>query len=297
MSRGIAVRDSTGKAVRIAGSQTDITEGKVVDPLTRLPNRLYLIDRLESAIETNRQHGKLFAVLFVDLDQFKLVNDNFGHAAGDELLIDVAGRLRACIRSDLRRTGAGESVVARIGGDEFAIFLGNIQQDTDASAIATRLLERLGEPFYFEGRRLLVSASIGIALSTTGSTPEELLSNADTAMYLAKTSGKSRFKFFNESLREQVATRFEIETDLRKAIDAHQFVIHYQPIVSATDQQIRGFEALVRWNHPECGRFNPENLFPSPREVNSSSSLAAGFCARLATRWRNGKRASLLIHL
>ena len=124
-SRGIAVRDSTGKAVRIAGSQTDITEGKVVDPLTRLPNRLYLIDRLESAIETNRQHDKLFAVLFVDLDQFKLVNDNFGHAAGDELLIDVAGRLRACIRSDTRRSGAGESIVARIGGDEFAIFLGS----------------------------------------------------------------------------------------------------------------------------------------------------------------------------
>jgi|GEM_PF-955563 len=263
LSRGIAVRGSTGKAVRIAGSQTDITEGKVVDPLTRLPNRLYLLDRIESAIETNRQHDKLFAVLFVDLDQFKLVNDNFGHGAGDELLIDVAGRLRACIRSDSRRSGAGESIVARIGGDEFAILLGSIQRNTDASTIATRLLERLGEPFYFEGRRLLVSASIGIALSTTGNTPEELLNNADTAMYLAKTSSKSRFKFFNESLRKQVATRFEIETDLRKAIDAQQFVLHYQPIVSAIDHRIRGFEALVRWNHPERGLVQPGEFIPA----------------------------------
>jgi diguanylate cyclase (GGDEF)-like protein/PAS domain S-box-containing protein len=257
LSRGIAVRNSTGQAIRIAGSQTDITEGKVVDPLTHLPNRLYFIDRLESAIETARQQDKLFAVLFVDLDQFKLVNDNFGHAAGDELLIDVAGRLRAGIRSSSPRNGAGESVVARIGGDEFAIFLGQIQQNCEASTIAERLLKRLGEPFYFESRRMLVSASIGIALSSTGATPEELLNNADTAMYHAKTNGKARFEFFNEGLRKQVVTRFEIETDLHKAIDAQQLVLHYQPIVSAIDHRIRGFEALVRWNHPERGLIPP----------------------------------------
>jgi diguanylate cyclase (GGDEF)-like protein/PAS domain S-box-containing protein len=262
LSRGIAVRDSTNKAIRIAGSQTDITEGKVVDPLTQLPNRLYFIDRLESAIETASQQDKLFAVLFVDLDQFKLVNDNFGHAAGDELLIDVAGRLRGGIRSGPARNGTGESVVARIGGDEFAIFLGNIQYDIDASMIAARLLERLGEPFYFEGRRLLVSASIGIALSSTGETPEELLNNADAAMYHAKTSGKARFEFFNEGLRKQVVTRFEIETDLRKAIDGQQLVLHYQPIVSAFDHRIQGFEALVRWNHPERGLIPPGEFIP-----------------------------------
>jgi diguanylate cyclase (GGDEF)-like protein/PAS domain S-box-containing protein len=171
LSRGVAVRDSTGKAIRMAGSQTDITEGKVVDPLTRLPNRLYFMDRLESAIETARQQDKLFAVLFVDLDQFKLVNDSFGHAAGDELLIDVAGRLRAGIRSSSRNGGSGESVVARMGGDEFAIFLGNIQLESEASTIAGRILERLGEPFHLDGRRMFVSASIGIALSTTSDTP------------------------------------------------------------------------------------------------------------------------------
>jgi len=257
LSRGIAVRDLDGKAIRIAGSQTDITEGKVVDPLTHLPNRLYFIDRLESAIETARKQDELFAVLFVDLDGFKMVNDNLGHAAGDELLIDVAGRLRAGVRSSSRMGGSGESVVARIGGDEFAIFIGHIQQAAEASIIAARILERLSEPFYFEGRRIFVSGSIGIALSSTGDTPEELLSNADTAMYRAKANGKERFEFFNERLRKQVVTRFEIETDLRKAIDGQQLIVHYQPIVSALDQHIRGFEALVRWNHPERGLIPP----------------------------------------
>ncbi len=262
LSRGIAVRDLTGKAIRMAGSQTDITEGKIVDPLTHLPNRLYFIDRLESAIETADQQDKLFAVLFVDLDQFKLVNDSLGHAAGDELLIDVAGRLRVGIRSGGRRGGSEQSVVARIGGDEFAILLGNIKSEADASFAAARILERLGEPFSFEGRRMLVSASIGIALSSTGATPEELLYNSDTAMYHAKTNGKARYEFFNEGLREKGVTRFETETGLRKAIDAQQLVLHYQPIISAKNNRLRGFEALVRWNHPERGLIPPGEFIP-----------------------------------
>jgi diguanylate cyclase (GGDEF)-like protein/PAS domain S-box-containing protein len=262
LSRGIAVRDPSGRAFRMAGSQTDITEGKVVDPLTNLPNRLYFIDRLESAIETAGQQDTLFAVLFVDLDQFKLVNDSLGHAAGDELLIDVAGRLRASSRSSSRLGGGAQSVVARIGGDEFAILLSHLQCENDASIVAMRILERLSAPFYFEGRRMLVSASIGIALSSTGDTPEELLNNADTAMYQAKTNGKARFEFFNEGLRELVATRFEIETSLRKAIDAQQLVVHYQPIVSLVENRICGFEALVRWNHPERGLIPPGEFIP-----------------------------------
>jgi diguanylate cyclase (GGDEF)-like protein/PAS domain S-box-containing protein len=266
LSRGIAVRDSTGKAIRMAGSQTDITEGKIADPLTRLPNRPYFMDRLESAIENAHQQKWLFAVLFVDLDQFKQVNDSLGHAAGDELLIDFAGRLRAGVRSNSRRNGTAESVVARIGGDEFAILLGHIERETDASKVSTRILKRLGEPFYVDGRKIFVSASIGIALNSTGDTPEELLHNADTAMYQAKTNGKARFEFFNEGLRKLAVTRFDIETGLRKAIDAHQLVLYYQPIVSASDSRLCGLEALVRWNHPERGLILPGEFIPVAEE-------------------------------
>lgn len=261
-SRGIAVRDLSGNAVRMAGSQTDITEGKISDPLTRIPNRLYFVDRLESAIETSVQQGSDFAVLFVDLDQFKVVNDSLGHAAGDELLIDVAGRLRASIRTSSRPGGYGKSVVARVGGDEFAILLDQVNDEADPAIVAARILERLSEPFHLDGRRMFVSASIGIALSYAGASPEGLLSNADTAMYSAKANGKGRFESYDEAMRERTVNRFEIETGLRKAIDEGQLVLHYQPIISTVDDRIRGFEALVRWNHPERGMIPPGEFIP-----------------------------------
>jgi diguanylate cyclase (GGDEF)-like protein/PAS domain S-box-containing protein len=266
LSRGIAVRDSSGKAIRLAGSQTDITENKIADRLTRIPNRLYFIDRLESAIEMARQQADLFAVLFINLDGFKLVNDSLGHAAGDELLIDVAGRLQSSVRTSFRSGSADRSVVARIGGDEFAILLCHIQHETDAAIVAARILERLTEPIYFEGHRMFVSASIGIALSSTGSTPEALLGNADTAMYHAKENGKSRFEFFNDGLRERIISRFDTETGLRRAIDEHQLVVYYQPIVSLSANSICGFEALVRWNHPERGLVFPGEFIPVAEE-------------------------------
>ena len=266
LTRGVAVRDHSGRAVRIAGSQTDITEGKIADPLTGIPNRLYFIDRLESAIEEARQRDSLFAVLFIDLDQFKMVNDSLGHAAGDELLIEVAGRLRACIRTSSRRGGSGQSVVARLGGDEFAMLISNIEQESHASVVATRILESLSEPFQFESRRIFVSASIGIAFSTSAGKPEDLLRNADTAMYRAKTNGKARFEFFSEGLHEQAVARFETETGLRRALAAEQLEVYYQPIVSLSDARIRGFEGLVRWNHPQRGLILPGEFIPLAEE-------------------------------
>jgi len=261
LSRGIAVRDENGAAVRIAGSQTDITEGKVADTLTELPNRLYFMDKLESAVEARGNIGAVpFAVLFVDLDRFKVVNDSLGHAAGDQLLVGVSQRLRSSVRGDglAGRLSAAASTVARLGGDEFAILVEGIHEPDEATVVAERILKHLGAAFYLDGRQVFAIASIGIAMSSSANTAEDLLRNADTAMYYAKAHGRARFALFEQGMRERDLARMEIEADLNKAIDDHEFVLHYQPKVSLLDQRITGFEALIRWNHPRRGL-----LFPS----------------------------------
>jgi diguanylate cyclase (GGDEF)-like protein/PAS domain S-box-containing protein len=268
LTRGIAVRNQNGRAIRMAGSQTDITEGKVADPLTGLPNRLYFIDRLENSIETAHQMGILFAVLFLDLDRFKLINDSLGHAAGDELLVEIAMLLRSTVRSSDPIAVAGLPVIARLGGDEFAVLLPGIRHQLDAEAVAGRIVSQIAAPFHVNGRQVFASVSIGISLSTSGNTPEDLLRNADTAMYHAKTSGKARFAVFDEKMRERAIARLETETDLRKAIDGQQLVLCYQPQVCLRDQRIIGYETLIRWNHPERGLLVPGEFIPLAEETD-----------------------------
>jgi diguanylate cyclase (GGDEF)-like protein/PAS domain S-box-containing protein len=270
LARGIAVRDKDGVPLRIAGSTTDINEGKVSDSLTGLPNRTYLVDKLESLIEARGNPGAVpFAVLFLDLDRFKVVNDSLGHAAGDRVLVGVALRLRSSVRgpSLSGRLAEASSTVARVGGDEFAILLEGIRKKADATTVAERILKRLEGAFYIDGRPVFAKVSIGIAMDSSGKTPEDLLRNADTAMYHAKTHGKGRFEIFDRGMRERAVARIELEADLKKAVDAHEFVMHYQPKVSLADRQITGFEALVRWNHPTRGLLHPSEFIPVAEET------------------------------
>src|ERR1700688_28878 len=196
LCRGLAIHNGSGKTSRMAGSQTDITEGKVTDPLTGLPNRLLFIDRLGRLIKhAKRRKDHLFAVLFLDLDGFKMINDSLGHLAGDQLLVGVATRLEKCLRSSDTVARLGETfTVARLGGDEFTILLNDIKDAADANRAAERLMKALAPPFLLASKEIFTSISIGIALSNTAyEEPEDMLRDADTAMYRAKSLCKARF--------------------------------------------------------------------------------------------------------
>ena len=271
LSRGIATRDSSAKPVRMAGSQTDITEGKVSDPLTGLPNRLLFVDRLDRLMKHAKRHtASSFAVLFLDLDAFKMVNDSLGHLIGDQLLLGVAKRLESCLRATdtVARLGAETFTLARMGGDEFTVLLDELKEARDAERAAERIIKGLSEPFVLGGKEVFTSASIGIALGSAAyRNPEEILRDADTAMYRAKTLGKARYVVFNADMRASVIARLELETDLRRAIDRHEFRNFYQPIINLETGEIIGFEALLRWEHPTRGLLAPKDFIPVAEET------------------------------
>jgi diguanylate cyclase (GGDEF)-like protein/PAS domain S-box-containing protein len=264
ISRGLAARNSEGLATRITGSQTDITGSKLADPLTSLPNRLFLMHRLDSLLERSRggNNGRL-ALLMMDLDGFKVINDSMGHLAGDRLMVEIAATLQTLVRSEERW---GTDIAARLGGDEFAIVLQNIDSSADASAIAARIQQRFERPFYIEGRPVYASFSIGLAVCEAHRTADELLRDADTAMYYAKARGKHCFAVFDNGMRARAIERMELEADLHAAVEACQFVLLYQPRISLQTRRTLGFESLIRWAHPRRGLISPNEFIPLAEE-------------------------------
>ncbi|MBA4374195.1 MAG: diguanylate cyclase [Thermodesulfovibrio sp.] len=275
LNRGLAVRNIAGKAYRMAGSQTDITERKIAeeqliydafhDALTGLPNRALFMDRLKHRIRqvqksALRQPPYRFAALFLDLDRFKIINDSLGHLVGDQLLISVSQRLSEAVRP--------EDTVARLGGDEFAIILEDILDREHAEQITERLQENLSLPFYIEGNEVFTTASIGIALSSAEyERPEEMIRDADIAMYQVKGKGKASHEVFETGMYTSTVERLHLETDLRRAVEHQEFILHYQPIIELCNDRLIGFEALVRWNHPQRGLIYPLEFIPLAEET------------------------------
>ena len=265
------IRDSESKCLHLIFQIQDITHRKraeqqlvheaLHDALTGLPNRAWFMEQLQASLDLAHSHSdRLFAVLFLDLDRFKLINDSIGHMVGDQLLIGIANRLSYCIRP-------GDKV-ARLGGDEFTILLDDIRSTAEAIEVADRIQRHLSKPFNVSGYETFTTVSIGIALSNPEyRQPEDFLRDADTAMYQAKSLGKARYVIFDKGMHARAVNLLQLETDLRRAIDRNEFFIEYQPIVELQSGRLTGFEALVRWQHPDRGSVLPDRFISVAEET------------------------------
>ena len=270
LCRGLAVRTYLGKAIRIAGSITDVTERKRAeeqllhdafhDALTGLPNRALLLDRLRQTMERFREDADdRYAVLLLDLDRFQMINDGLGHSVGDQLIIAVAERLTPLLRP--------VDTLARLGGDEFVLLIDHLGDVTDATKMAERVQAEIRAPFSLSGPEVFISASIGITLADASyQRPEEVLRDADTALHRAKSAGRARHNVFDTEMHVRAVSQLQLETDLRRAIEREQLVLHYQPIVRLESGEISGFEALLRWQHHEQGLLAPNRFIELAEE-------------------------------
>jgi diguanylate cyclase (GGDEF)-like protein/PAS domain S-box-containing protein len=253
------------------------------DPLTELPNRALFMNRLGHALIRAERSEKSAAVLFLDLDNFKIINDSMGHEAGDRLLVMVAERLRGCLRA--------EDTAARFGGDEFTVLLGGVGDASDAVRVANKITRALSAPFTLEAREVFVSTSIGIALGTSGyERPTDVLRNADLALYRAKASGRATYEIFDPFMNIAALERLDLESDLRRAIEQGEFAVHYQPQLELATGRLAGWEALMRWMHPERGPIPPAAFLPVAEEtglIAQIGGLVLEEACRRAKEWQD----------
>jgi diguanylate cyclase (GGDEF)-like protein len=260
------------------------------DSLTSLPNRTLFTERVAHALARRGRSGQALAVLFLDLDDFKTVNDSLGHTAGDQVLRIVADRLRRCLRPS--------DTVARLGGDEFGILLDDMEDTADALIAAERILEALSEPAYMDSREVAIRASLGITLDAHGERAETLLRNADLAMYMAKRRGKGRYQVFEASMHAEMVERLEMTAHLTRAIEHHEFALQYQPIVNLDTGTIEGVEALVRWRHPTRGLLAPSEFIPLAEETGLIVPLGwaiLGEACQRGAKWQDTGRPPLAV--
>ena len=276
-----AVAHVLAGALDRAATEHELRRRALEDPLTGLANRALLARQLEAELRHSRRLGDCVCLLTLDLDRFKTVNDTLGHTVGDALLREVAVRLTACVRE--------EDLVAHPGGDEFMVLATRTATDHAIAEVAHRLIDAVVEPFEINGHEVFVTASVGIAVSEHGDeTPEELLRDADAAMYRAKELGGGRYEAFDVALRDRLMERMETERDLRHAVQRDQLELHYQPLIDLADERVVGFEALLRWRHPERGLMNPGQFIQIAEEtgliVPIGSWVLNSVCEQL-TRW------------
>ncbi|MEA2358633.1 MAG: hypothetical protein QOI62_1893 [Solirubrobacteraceae bacterium] len=285
------VGSQIGEFFRRRRAEERLAHQALHDDLTGLPNRGLLLDRLGHALERSERQGSPVAVLFMDLDNFKVVNDSLGHHVGDQLLLEVAARLQRVLRRSDTVGRIGGGTVARFGGDEFVVLCEDLTEEREALVIAERISRALAQPVVLGGQELVVSASIGLAVGTGGgATPEALVRDADAAMYRAKEQGPGRCEVFDQAMRSRLLERMASETELRRAIDGGELRLVYQPIVAVADGSVHAVEALVRWQHPVRGLVGPDEFIP----VAEDSGLILGLgrwvlseACRQATEWED----------
>ena len=292
-TRGFASRDPAGKAVRIAGSQTDISQRKKYedqlfkaafhDKLTGLPNRALFLDRLRQALKAfKREGGKQAALMFLDLDRFKFVNDSLGHEAGDQLLISVTKRLELVLRET--------DTLCRLGGDEFTLLAEEIDNQEQALGIANRIIEEITKPFFIYNQQIFISGSVGIVMIDQREEAETLMRNADLAMYQAKNNGKGRAEIFDKKQYDLVYNTMQVQNDMRSGIDRGEFIPYFQPIVDVKTGDIISLEALMRWDHPKNGIIPPLKFIPIAEEtgmINGISEVLIHNVCKQLRMWRH----------